>query len=50
MKGAVVHFVDKLEKLESMMKTGTGTRMARLRTEKIKAFRGWWEDELNVQD
>lgn len=41
----IQHFDDKLEKLESMMKTSPGRRMARERTERLKVFRGWWEEE-----
>lgn len=43
--GAVDHFVDKLELLEGMMKTDTGRKLARERTQRIKTFRGWWESE-----
>jgi uncharacterized protein len=41
----IEHFEDKLEKLESMMKTPPGRRMARERTERLKVFKGWWEEE-----
>ncbi len=41
----IQHFEDKLEKLESMMKTVPGMRMARERTERLKTFKGWWEEE-----
>lgn len=43
--GAIEHFTDKLEILEGMMKTETGRRLARERTERLKTFRGWWESE-----
>ncbi|KAF3771307.1 hypothetical protein M406DRAFT_59998 [Cryphonectria parasitica EP155] len=43
--GAIEHFVEKLELLEGMMKTDTGRRLARERTERLKVFRGWWESE-----
>ncbi|KAJ5278665.1 hypothetical protein N7478_004037 [Penicillium angulare] len=46
MGNAIEHFGDKLEKLEGMMKTETGRRMARERTERITAFKGWWEEEM----
>lgn len=39
------HFEDKLEKLEGMMKTAPGKRLARERTERLKIFKGWWEAE-----
>ena len=38
-------FTDKLEKLEGMMKTGKGREMAPKRTERLKIFKRWWEDE-----
>jgi uncharacterized protein len=44
--GAVIeHFTDKLENIEGMMKTATGKRLARERTQRLKDFRGWWEEE-----
>lgn len=46
MDNSIEHFGDKLEKLEGMMKTETGRKMARVRTERLNIFRGWWEDEL----
>ncbi|KAG9235067.1 hypothetical protein BJ875DRAFT_460053 [Amylocarpus encephaloides] len=39
------HFEDKLEKLEGMMKTVPGKRMAKERTERLKTFKSWWEEE-----
>ena len=41
----IQHFEDKLVKLESMMKTLPGMKMARERTERLKMFKGWWEEE-----
>jgi len=43
---SVEHFVVKLERLEGMMKTEKGREMARVRTERLVAFRREWEDEL----
>ncbi|KAI3395698.1 hypothetical protein diail_996 [Diaporthe ilicicola] len=43
--GCVDHFEEKLELLEGMMKTQTGRQLARERTERLKVFRGWWENE-----
>jgi HD superfamily phosphodiesterase len=43
---AIEHFGDKLEKLEHMMKTETGKEMARVRTERLRIFRSWWEEEI----
>lgn len=45
MRGAVDHFAEKLERLEGMMKTDEGRRMARERTRRLEVFRGWWEEE-----
>ncbi|MCJ1295539.1 hypothetical protein MMC34_007102 [Xylographa carneopallida] len=39
------HFEEKLERLVGMMKTGEGNRLARKRTQRLKVFRGWWEEE-----
>ncbi|KAH7407909.1 hypothetical protein BKA64DRAFT_706310 [Cadophora sp. MPI-SDFR-AT-0126] len=41
----IQHFDDKLVKLESMMKTAPGKRMARERTDRLNMFKGWWEEE-----
>lgn len=41
----IQHFDDKLEKLESMMKTEPGRILARERTERLKTFKRWWEEE-----
>ncbi|PSN60072.1 hypothetical protein BS50DRAFT_579574 [Corynespora cassiicola Philippines] len=48
LKEAIEHFVEKLETLEGMMKTGSGRELARVRTERLKVFRGWWEEEAGV--
>ncbi|KAJ5573383.1 uncharacterized protein N7459_007810 [Penicillium hispanicum] len=47
MDNSIEHFGDKLEKLEGMMKTETGKKMAQVRTERLKIFRGWWEEEMS---
>ncbi|KAL1846212.1 hypothetical protein Plec18167_002320 [Paecilomyces lecythidis] len=49
MDGAIEHFVEKLEKLEGMMKTETGKKMARVRTERLRIFRTWWEEETGFK-
>lgn len=41
----IQHFDDKLEKIEGMMKTAPGRRMAKERTERLKIFKSWWEEE-----
>lgn len=48
MSNSIDHFEDKLVKLEGMMKTTTGREMARVRTERLKTFAGWWEEEMNM--
>ncbi|KAJ5156951.1 uncharacterized protein N7482_008051 [Penicillium canariense] len=48
MNNSIEHFVEKLERLEGMMKTETGRKMAQVRTERLKTFRGWWEEEMEV--
>jgi uncharacterized protein len=45
MKETIQHFEDKLVKLESMMKTVPGMKMAQERTERLKTFKSWWEEE-----
>ena len=42
---SIQHFDDKLLKLESMMKTRTGRRMAAERSRRIREFVEWWKDE-----
>jgi len=41
----IQHFEDKLLKLEGMMKTMPGKRLARERAERLMIFKGWWEEE-----
>ncbi len=48
MGNCIDHFGEKLERLEGMMKTETGRGMARVRTERLRVFRGWWEQEMGV--
>ena len=43
------HFSEKLERLEGMMKTGEGRRLARERTERLRVFRGWWDEEVGSE-
>ena len=42
----VAHFEAKLARLEGMMKTGEGRRLARVRSERVAAFRGWMGEEM----
>lgn len=46
--GAVAHFVDKLERLEGMMKTACGKQLAGERTKRLRTFREWWESEVEL--
>ena len=48
MESTVEHFGEKLERLEGMMKTKEGKRLARERTERLKIFKGWWEEENKI--
>lgn len=50
MNGAIDHFGEKLERLEGMMKTETGKELAAVRTQKVKMFREWWEEEVKGVD
>ncbi|KAE9971621.1 hypothetical protein EG328_005493 [Venturia inaequalis] len=45
---AIDHFEEKLVLLEDMMKTETGKLLARQRTERLRAFMGWWADEHDM--
>ncbi|OAQ95942.1 hypothetical protein LLEC1_01467 [Akanthomyces lecanii] len=44
------HMTEKLEKLESMMKTDTGKRLATERTQRIHTFSKWWDQETRLFD
>ncbi|KAF2256417.1 hypothetical protein BU26DRAFT_412940 [Trematosphaeria pertusa] len=50
LKGAIEHFEEKLVGLEGMMKTESGRRLARERTDRLRVFMGWWEEEEVVDD
>ncbi|KAL2132467.1 hypothetical protein VTI74DRAFT_3773 [Chaetomium olivicolor] len=49
MAGTMEHLEEKLLRLEGMMKTDVGRRVARERTERLRVFRGWWEDEVGLE-
>ncbi|KAK3070907.1 hypothetical protein LTR53_009615 [Teratosphaeriaceae sp. CCFEE 6253] len=49
LEGSIEHFVEKLERVEGMIKTETGRRMAGERTRRLREFRGWWEEELRLK-
>jgi uncharacterized protein len=48
MDETIEHFTDKLERLEGMMKTDAGKQMARERTQRLKLFRQWWAEEVDM--
>ena len=48
MMNCIGHFKEKLEKLQDMMKTQTGREMARERTERLKLFSAWFEEEHDL--
>lgn len=41
-------FQEKVDRLESMMKTEIGRTMAHDRIERLRIFRQWWDDEYEV--
>ena len=45
MEGTLKHFDDKLLHLQGMMKTAEGKRLAKVRTERLRIFKEWWEEE-----
>jgi uncharacterized protein len=42
---SIQHFEEKLLRLEGMMKTQTGKKMAAERSRRIREFMNWWRDE-----
>jgi uncharacterized protein len=48
LEGCVDMFEKKLLLLEESMKTAPGKRLAKERTERLKLWKGWWEEEANV--
>ncbi|KAK1700369.1 HD domain-containing protein [Colletotrichum godetiae] len=45
MDDSIIHFEEKLVRLEGMMKTNAGREMARERTKRLLTFMEWWQDE-----
>ncbi|KAF2229380.1 hypothetical protein EV356DRAFT_510953 [Viridothelium virens] len=45
LQDTLVHFGEKLERVEALMKTDTGRRLARERTERLAVFKQWWQEE-----
>lgn len=50
MAATMEHLDEKLVRLEGMMKTEEGRRLARERTERILVFRGWWVEETGMEE
>ncbi|KAI9769402.1 MAG: hypothetical protein M1840_004104 [Geoglossum simile] len=48
MQETIEHFTDKLERLEGLMKTTEGRRLAAERTKRLKIFREWWGEEVRM--
>ncbi|MCJ1415347.1 hypothetical protein MMC32_001679 [Xylographa parallela] len=48
MQETIRHFEDKLERLVGMMKTAEGKRLATKRTQRLKVFKEWWEEENDM--
>ena len=48
MQETIEHFTDKLERLEGLMKTTEGRRLAAERTRRLKVFREWWGEEVRM--
>lgn len=49
MEDAIEHFVDKLLKLEGMMKTETGRALAKERSQRIRTMQEWWRLETGEE-
>jgi len=47
---AIQHFDEKLLKLEGMMKTEAGRAMAEQRSNRIRDFMAWWQEEAGSSD
>lgn len=48
LESTIEHFTEKLERLEGMMKTGEGRRLAREGTERLRVFKRWWDEEATL--
>ncbi|KAL2105540.1 hypothetical protein VUR80DRAFT_8184 [Thermomyces stellatus] len=47
MEETMRHVDDKLIRIEDIMKTETGKKMARERAERLRTFKSWWEEEIS---
>ncbi|KAL2190787.1 hypothetical protein L209DRAFT_15813 [Thermothelomyces heterothallicus CBS 203.75] len=48
MAGTMEHLDEKLVRLEGMMKTEVGRAVAKVRTERLIVFKGWWDEETGL--
>lgn len=48
MAGTVDHFRNKLVNLEARMKTQEGKRLAFVRSQRLKIFGRWWQEEMGL--
>ena len=48
MAGTIDHFRDKLVNLEAKMKTEEGKRLAFVRSQRLKIFGRWWQEEMGL--
>lgn len=46
MEDSLVHFDEKLLRIQGMMKTGPGRKLAAERSERLRLFKLWWNDEV----
>ena len=48
MTDTIDHFRTKLTRLEARMKTKEGKRLAFIRTQRLKIFGRWWQEEMGL--
>lgn len=48
LEGSMEHIDEKLLRLGGMMKTDTGRALARVYTDRLRTFKSWWQDEINL--
>ncbi|OAA58203.1 HD domain-containing protein [Cordyceps fumosorosea ARSEF 2679] len=48
LQGSLKHFDEKLLHLVPLMKTGAGSEMGRERTERLRLFKQWWDEECSI--
>lgn len=50
LESTVAHFEEKLDRLEGMMKTCEGRRLASERSERLRVWKGWWREEVGLRE